>query len=65
MTEEIVNMYVIKRNGQTEELSYNKIIHRLKQLMPDSTIHYSTLVIKIMDQLYNNIQTYKIGNLIK
>jgi ribonucleoside-diphosphate reductase alpha chain len=63
MTEEIVNMYVIKRNGQTEELSYNKIIHRLKQLMPDSTIHYSTLVIKIMDQLYNNIQTYKIDEL--
>uniref|UniRef100_A0A6C0JJA7 ribonucleoside-diphosphate reductase n=1 Tax=viral metagenome TaxID=1070528 RepID=A0A6C0JJA7_9ZZZZ len=63
MTDETVNMYVTKRNGQVEELSYNKIIHRLKQLMPESTIQYSNLVIKIMDQLYNNIQTYKIDEL--
>ena len=61
--DETVNMNVIKRNGQIEELSYNKIIHRLRQLMPETSIQYSTLVIKIMDQLYNNIQTYKIDEL--
>ena len=63
MADDNVNMNVIKRNGQTETLSYNKIIIRLKQLMPDTTLQYSSLVIKIMDQLYNNIHTYKIDEL--
>ena len=38
--DETVNMNVIKRNGQIEELSYNKIIHRLRQLMPETSIQY-------------------------
>jgi ribonucleoside-diphosphate reductase alpha chain len=56
-------MNVIKRNGTVEEISYNKIIIRLKQLAPEITIHYSNLVLKIMDQLYDNIPTYKIDEL--
>ena len=56
-------MNVIKRNGTVEEISYNKIILRLKQLAPEITIHYSNLVLKIMDQLYDNIPTYKIDEL--
>ena len=42
------------------ELFYDKIIQRLKQLFPNSSIHYSGLVLKIIDQLYNHIQTSKI-----
>ena len=53
----IMDMFVTKRNGQTEELSYDKIIQRLKQLFPNSTIQYSGLVLKIIDQLYNHIQS--------
>ena len=49
-------MFVTKRNGQTEELFYDKIIQRLKQLFPNSSIQYSGLVLKIMDQLYNALQ---------
>jgi ribonucleoside-diphosphate reductase alpha chain len=56
-------MFVTKRNGQTEQLSYDKIIQRLKQLFPNSTIQYSGLVLKIIDQLYNHIQTSKIDEL--
>lgn len=56
-------MNVIKRNGSIEELSYNKIIIRLKQLAPEINIHYSNLVLKIMDQLYDNIPTCKIDEL--
>jgi ribonucleoside-diphosphate reductase alpha chain len=56
-------MFVTKRNGQTEELFYDKIIQRLKQLFPNSSIQYSGLVLKIMDQLYNHIQTSKIDEL--
>ena len=58
-----MDLFVTKRNGQTEELFYDKIIQRLKQLFPNSSIQYSGLVLKIMDQLYNHIQTSKIDEL--
>ena len=58
-----MDMFVTKRNGQTEQLFYDKIIQRLKQLFPNSSIQYSGLVLKIMDQLYNHIQTSKIDEL--
>ena len=58
-----LEMFVTKRNGQTEELFYDKIIQRLKQLFPNSSIQYSGLVLKIIDQLYNHIQTSKIDEL--
>ena len=61
--DELINMNVIKRNGDKEPLSYDKIIYRLKQLAPNLNIRYSELVIKIMDQLYNNIHTSKIDEL--
>ena len=53
-------LHVTKRNGQIEVLYYDKIIQRLQQLYPNSSIHYSGLVVKIIDQLYDNIQTSKI-----
>ena len=58
-----LEMFVTKRNGQTEQLYYDKIIQRLKQLFPNSSIQYSGLVVKIIDQLYNHIQTSKIDEL--
>jgi len=62
--DEEINMYVTKRNGNIEKMSYNKIISRLKQLNPNLKIAYSELVVKVMDQLYNNIETCKIDELI-
>ena len=56
-------MNVIKRNGCIEELSYEKIVARLKQLGPDLNIQYASLVNKVVDQLYDNIPTKKIDEL--
>ena len=56
-------MNVIKRNGNIEELSYEKIVARLKQLDPDLNIQYASLVTKVVDQLYDNIPTKKIDEL--
>jgi len=56
-------MNVIKRNGKIEELSYEKIVARLKQLGPDLNIQYASLVNKVVDQLYDNIPTKKIDEL--
>jgi len=64
LVEEEINMYVTKRNGTIEKVSYNKIITRLKQLNPTLNISYGSLVLKVMDQLYNNIETSKIDELI-
>uniref|UniRef100_A0A6C0ET16 ribonucleoside-diphosphate reductase n=1 Tax=viral metagenome TaxID=1070528 RepID=A0A6C0ET16_9ZZZZ len=59
----MTDMYVTKRSGQTEILYYDKIIQRLQQLCPVSSIQYSGLVLKVIDQLYNNIHTSKIDEL--
>jgi ribonucleoside-diphosphate reductase alpha chain len=59
-----MDLNVIKRNGETEVLSYDKIAQRIKQLNYDTTIQSSGLVMKIMDQLHDNILTSKIDELI-
>ena len=57
-------MFVIKRDGTSEEMSYDKIVQRLKQVGYGLNIQYSQLVLKIMDQLHTNIQTNKIDEMI-
>ncbi len=58
-------MSVIKRNGVVEDLSYEKIVQRIKQLCYDDLdIQCSSLVMKIINQLHHNIPTTKIDELI-
>ena len=60
-------MKVIKRNGEYEEVSFDKILRRVKkigsQANPSLTINYSQLVMKVIDQLYDNIPTHIIDEL--
>lgn len=59
-------MYVIKRNGEKEEVSFDKILKRIKILGNESKItkiNYSMLALKVIDQLYNNIPTCKLDEL--
>ena len=60
-----IDMYVTKRDGKIETLSYKKIMERTKRLgnQFDLKLNYSSLVLKIMDQLYNNIKTCEIDEL--
>ena len=57
---------VIKRDKTKEILSYDKIYNRTKTLgdIYNISIEYSALVTKIIDLLYNNIETSKIDELI-
>ena len=59
--------YVKKRDGTTEVLSFDKILKRVKSLgtetVPKLIVNYSQLVMKVVDQLYNNIPTYIIDEL--
>jgi ribonucleoside-diphosphate reductase alpha chain len=60
------DMYVLKRNGDREIVAFDKILARLKTLGHQSSItgvNYTTLVIKIIDQLYDGIPTSKIDEL--
>ncbi len=54
--------YVVKRNGQKEKISFDKILNRIKKLgQPKQlNVNYTGLVMKIIDQIYNNIETEKI-----
>ena len=60
------DMYVLKRNGEREIVAFDKILSRLKTLGAQAKItgvNYTTLVIKIIDQLYDGIPTTKIDEL--
>lgn len=59
------DMRVTKRNGQLEEIAFDKILTRIKKLGQEASIHinYPQLVMKVIDQLYDTISTTKIDEL--
>ncbi len=58
-------MRVIKRNGELEDLTFDKILNRIRKLGQEANIHinYQQLVMKVIDQLYDKIPTTKIDEL--
>ncbi len=58
-------MQVIKRNKTYEDISFDKILKRIKTLGKehDVSINYSALCLKVIDQLYDKIETTKIDEL--
>ena len=60
-------MYVSKRNGTHEPVSFDKILRRIKSLAvldnEELNINFTTLTMKIIDQLYDNIHTREIDEL--
>ena len=68
-------MYVTKRSGKTEIVSFDKILKRIKTIGQETydipvphlqhslKINYTSLAMKVIDQLYNNISTTKIDEL--
>ena len=58
-------MYVTKRNGQTEIVSFDKILKRIKKVGQEVNLklNYTSLAMKVIDQLYDRISTTKIDEL--
>ena len=58
---------VLKRNGELEKVSFDKILTRVKNLgvTPDGelSVNYTSLCKKIIDRLYDEIPTHKIDEL--
>lgn len=63
---EVSEMYVTKRNGQREIVSFDKILNRIKKVGEEVgiKINYTSLVIKVIDQLYDGISSTKIDELL-
>ena len=55
-------MHVIKRNGKLEDISFDKILQRVRKIGNQFSLQipYSILVMKVIDQLYNGITTEQI-----
>ena len=60
-----MEMLVTKRNGELHEISFDKILERLRKLGQEANIqiNYPSLVMKVIDQLYDKIETGKIDEL--
>jgi ribonucleotide reductase alpha subunit len=58
-------MRVTKRNGELQEVLFDKILERVKKLGHEANIqlNYSSLVMKVIEQLYDKIPTEKIDEL--
>ena len=63
--ENSIEMRVTKRNGQLQEVAFDKILQRVKKIGQEVNINinYSSLVIKVIEQLYDTIPTTKIDEL--
>lgn len=63
--DDMSDMNVIKRNGESEIVSFDKILRRIKKLGVEVGIklNYTMLGMKVIDQLYDNISTTKIDEL--
>ena len=60
-----VEMRVLKRNGNYEDISFDKILKRVKILGHEAnlTLNYTQFVMKVIDQLYDGISTSQIDEL--
>jgi ribonucleotide reductase alpha subunit len=60
-----IDMRVTKRDGELEDIAFDKILNRVKKLGLEANIqiNYSSLVMKVIDQLYDKIPTTKIDEL--
>lgn len=59
-------MFVTKRNGELQEIAFDKIKERIKKLCVEFNIrdiNQTTLAIKVIDQIYNHISTTKLDEL--
>jgi ribonucleoside-diphosphate reductase alpha subunit len=65
MMESSNEMRVTKRDGQLEDIAFDKILNRIKKLGQEAAIqiNYSSLAMKVIDQLYDKIETTKIDEL--
>jgi len=56
-------MHVIKRNTQCEDVSFDKVLNRLKNLSSDLNINVYELAQKVCSRIYEGVNTYELDEL--
>jgi ribonucleotide reductase alpha subunit len=56
-------MKVIKRNGEYEDVSFDKVLMRLKNLSKDLTINVSELAQKVCARIYDGVKTCELDEM--
>ena len=56
-------MRVIKRNGECEEVSFDKVLNRLKKLSNDLNIDVSEIAQKVCTRIYDGVKTTALDDL--
>ena len=65
LNSEATEICVIKRNGKIEEVSFDKILKRIKHIGNENklSINYVPLAIKVIEQMYDKITTTQLDEL--
>jgi len=53
-------MYVIKRDGSQEEVSFDKILHRIKKVSDDLDVNVHEITQKVCARIHDNVKTYEL-----
>jgi len=56
-------MRVIKRNSEMEDVSFDKVLNRLKNLSQGLTIDVSEIAQKVCSRIYDGVKTYELDEL--
>lgn len=56
-------MRVIKRNGEMEDVSFDKVLNRLKNLSAGLTIDVTEIAQKVCSRIYDGVKTYELDEL--
>ena len=56
-------MRVIKRNGEMEDVSFDKVLNRLKNLSSGLTIDVSEIAQKVCSRIYDGVKTFELDEL--
>lgn len=56
-------MRVIKRNTESEDVSFDKVLNRIRLLSTDLNVDYYDIAQKVCSRIYDNVHTYELDEL--
>ena len=54
------NMFVIKRDGSQEEVSFDKILHRIKKVSDELSVNVHEITQKVCARIHDNVKTHEL-----
>jgi len=57
------SMYVLKRDGRKEEVSFDKVLERIKRASDNLTVNPAAIAQKILAQIYDGVKTTELDEL--